>query len=72
VVSSPLPPTTRTRPFSSGVAVRLPRGTDMLAVAVQLPVSVLVALEASTGMTSARTAQVADATDLMRIGDTKS
>jgi hypothetical protein len=44
----------------------------MLAVAVQLPVSVLVALEASTGMTSARTAQVADATDLMRIGDTKS
>jgi hypothetical protein len=42
----------------------------MLAVAVQLPVSVLVALEASTGTTSARTAQVADATDLMRIGKT--
>jgi hypothetical protein len=44
----------------------------MLAVAVQLPVSVLVALEASRGTTSARTAQVADATDLMRIADTKS
>jgi hypothetical protein len=43
----------------------------MLAVAVQLPVSVLVALEASTGTTSARTAQAADATDLMRIDDTK-
>jgi len=43
----------------------------MLAVAVQLPVSVLVAPEASTGRTSARTAQIADATDLMRIGDSK-
>jgi len=40
----------------------------MLAVAVQLPVSVLVALEASTGTTSTRTTQ-ADATDIMRIGD---
>jgi hypothetical protein len=43
----------------------------MLAVAVQLPAAVLVAPEASTGTTSARTAQVADATDLMRIGDAK-
>jgi hypothetical protein len=43
----------------------------MLAVAVQVPVSVLAALEASAGTTSARTAQVADATDLMRIGDAK-
>src|ERR671918_959817 len=38
---SPSPPTTRTRPFPSRVAVGLERAVDMLAVAVQLPAAVL-------------------------------
>jgi hypothetical protein len=35
------PPTTRTRPLASGVAVTYARGVAMLAVAVQAPVVVL-------------------------------
>jgi hypothetical protein len=61
----------------------LPRAVDMLAVAVQLPAAVVTDAccdaidraaspsvpepEASAGTASARTAQVADATDLMRM-----
>src|SRR5919108_4676639 len=37
VVDSPTPPTTRMRPLPSRVAVMCARATDMLAVAVQLP-----------------------------------
>src|SRR5262245_57050163 len=60
VLSSSRPPTTRTRPFSSGVAVRLSRGTDILAVAAQLPASI--PLDAASGVTViASTAQIADA-----------
>src|SRR5919201_2886895 len=70
VVDSPTPPTTRTRPFPSGVAVMLERATDMLAVAVQLPVAVLAndresEPEASAGTASASNAHVAEPTDLM-------
>src|SRR6266542_3781319 len=81
VVDSWAPPTTRTRPFPSSVAVRVPRATDMLAVAVQLPAAVLrnarsgvadraptwteLEPEASAGTASVRSAQLADATDLM-------
>jgi hypothetical protein len=66
VVNSWEPPTTRTRPSLSGVAVMLPRATAMLAVAVQLP-AVEVAPEASVGVASASNAQRADQTDLLLI-----
>src|SRR5262245_3362758 len=41
VLVFPTPPTTRTRPFASVVAVMCERAVDMLAVAVQLPAAVL-------------------------------
>ena len=61
LVDSPTPPTTRTRPFSSDVAVRLSRGTAMLADAAQLPAAVL-ADEASGKAAIATIAHRADAT----------
>jgi hypothetical protein len=41
----------------------------MLAVAVQVPASVLVDPEANAGIASVRTAQIADAADFIRTGD---
>ena len=54
------------RPFASRVAVRFARATDMLAVAVQLPVAAWLEPEpeATAGAANAKTAQAADATDL--------
>jgi hypothetical protein len=60
VVDSSNPPTTRTRPFSSRVAVKLDRALAMLAVAVQLPAAVL-ADEASGPAAIASITQIADA-----------
>src|SRR6266540_1323966 len=85
-VDTSAPPTTRTRPFASGVAVRLARAVDMLAVAVQLPAAVVTDAccdvtdrapspsvpEPSAGTASVKTAQIADATDLMRMGEAPS
>lgn len=58
-----------TRPYTSGVAVTLPRATDMLAVADQVPVELIAdALEpepaANAGTASASTAHVTEPTDL--------
>src|SRR5919202_6007792 len=61
VVDSLTPPTTRTRPLASRVAVMCARATDMLAVVVQLPVEP----EATVGAASATNAQAADASDLV-------
>jgi hypothetical protein len=52
------------RPFSSGVAVRLSRGTAMFAVAAQLPAAVL-ANEASGAAAVASSAPIAAAAVLV-------
>src|SRR5919198_5794465 len=62
VVDSPTPPTTRTRPFRSGVAVMWARAVAMLAVAVQLPEP---EPEATVGTARTKRAQPARTSDFM-------
>jgi hypothetical protein len=53
------PPTTRTRPLLSGVAVRLARAVDMLEVAVQL------LLAAKAGEATTKRAPTTEATNIV-------